>query len=188
MPTKGTFAIAAALTLLAPGCAGKKPRISNAPTPVEAGPPAAPVTPDSPESAPHGSEEDWFRSATLEELQSKISDIYFDYDRDELRSDARTTVQENLDWLSKPYNTVVIELEGHCDERGTPNYNLALGDRRASSVARYLLNLGFSPERLKTVSYGKERPQCVDNSESCWWKNRRAHFRIASKGERGSQE
>jgi peptidoglycan-associated lipoprotein len=179
-----SFVVAMALIFLAPGCAGKKQKISSEPPPVEAAPRAAPVTLDPPETAAPGTEEEWFRSATLEELQTRLTDVYFDYDRDELRSDARNIVQTNLAWLRKPYNTLVIELEGHCDERGTANYNLALGDRRASSVATYLQSLGFSRERLKTISYGKERPQCLDASESCWWKNRRAHFRVVSKGER----
>jgi peptidoglycan-associated lipoprotein len=174
-------------TLAVAGCSGKKQRISDAPPAPPPSPPRLPASAsESPVPiAPASSEEEWFRTATLEELQAMITDAYFDYDRNELRMDARRTIEQNFEWLRKPYNSVVLEIEGHCDERGTPNYNLALGDRRATSVAGYLVDLGFPRERLRTVTYGKERPQCIDSRESCWWRNRRAHFRILSKDGRG---
>ncbi|MFQ5792410.1 MAG: OmpA family protein, partial [Acidobacteriota bacterium] len=91
------------------------------------------------------------------------------------------TLAENADWLKLSYNTAVIEIEGHCDERGTNQYNLALGERRARAARDYLLQLGVDSSRFKMVSYGEERPQCTEHNEDCWWRNRRAHFRIASK-------
>jgi peptidoglycan-associated lipoprotein len=98
-----------------------------------------------------------------------------------LREDARSTLAKNADWLKLSYNTTVIEVEGHCDERGTIQYNLALGERRARAAMEYLQSLGVPPNRLKMVSYGKERPQCTESDESCWQRNRRAHFRIDAK-------
>jgi peptidoglycan-associated lipoprotein len=132
------------------------------------------------------SEEEWFRSAALAELQAKLSDVHFDYDRDELRSDALASIRKNHEWLAKPYNNLRVELEGHCDERGPEGYNLALGDRRAVAVEGYLRSLGFPYDRLRTISYGKERPQCRDSAEQCWWRNRRVHFRVVRGEAQGS--
>ena len=110
-----------------------------------------------------------------------LADIYFDFDKSELRDDARNTLSQNADWLKKSYNTAVIEIEGHCDERGTEQYNLALGERRARAAMDYLASLGVPTERVRIVSYGKERPQCNESTEDCWQKNRRGHFKIDSK-------
>ena len=122
-----------------------------------------------------------FRSAAIADLQVNISDVYFDFDKSELRDDARSTLSQNADWLKKPYNTAVIEIEGHCDERGTEQYNLALGEERARAAIDYLASLGVPTERLKIVSYGEERPQCTESTEDCWQKNRRGHLKIVSK-------
>jgi len=107
--------------------------------------------------------------------------VHFDYDQSTLRDDARTALSENADWLKISYNTAVIEVEGHCDNRGTDQYNLALGERRARAAMEYLQSLGIPANRLKMVSYGEERPQCSEDTESCWQRNRRAHFRIDAK-------
>jgi peptidoglycan-associated lipoprotein len=181
--------VAISCALVASGCANKKPPVARAEAPprAEVAPPAPSRVSAMPETADQD-EESWFRSATVEELQKRLSDVYFDYDHHELKSDARDQIQKSYAWLAKPYNTVVIEVEGHCDERGTPNYNLALGDRRADTVASYLLSLGFPRERMRTISYGKERPECTESQEGCWWKNRRAHFRIAAKQGRASED
>ncbi len=176
--------------LLAPACSGRKPQAPTAPAPVEAptpSPPANVVNGGEEDVVSPLSEEEWFRAASVAELEAKLSDVYFDYDRHELRSEARDTLARNWEWLSKSYNTVRLEIEGHCDERGTVAYNLALGDRRATSVADYLVSLGLPRNRLTTVSYGKERPQCRDSREECWSRNRRAHFRVVSKGETGGE-
>jgi peptidoglycan-associated lipoprotein len=177
--------------VLAAGCAGKKNKVAQAPAPVDtAVRPTPSVSPPPVGSAPAGpvDEAEWFRSATLEELQARLADVYFEYDQADLGPEARNALEQNASWLLKPYNTLVIEIEGHCDERGTTTYNLALGDRRSGSVGSYLLTRGFQRERLKTISYGKERPQCVKGGEQCWWKNRRAHFRIASRNGQQSGE
>jgi peptidoglycan-associated lipoprotein len=110
-----------------------------------------------------------------------VADIYYDYDKADLRDDARGTLAKNAEWLKKPHVTAVILIEGHCDERGTERYNLALGERRARAAMEYLQSLGVPANRLKMVSYGKERPQCTESNESCWQRNRRAHFKIDAK-------
>jgi len=112
-------------------------------------------------------------------LESEITDAYFDYDSSDIREDARNALTRDADALKAilrdfPNNSLV--LEGHCDERGSAEYNLGLGDRRATSAKEFLIQLGIPGDRLKTISYGKERPQCADSNEACWQKNRRAHF------------
>lgn len=104
-----------------------------------------------------------------------LHDVLFAFDSYDLSSESRSTVQLNADWLrSNPQ--VKVEIEGHCDERGTVEYNLALGAKRAKAVRDYLVSLGVSPERLSTISYGEELPLCRESTESCWQKNRRVHF------------
>jgi peptidoglycan-associated lipoprotein len=102
-------------------------------------------------------------------------DVLFDFDRSFIRPDARTVLQAKAEYMkANPGLRVVIE--GHCDERGSRAYNLALGDRRAKAAKRYLIQLGVSADRMKTISYGKNRPLCTGHNEACWQKNRRAHF------------
>jgi peptidoglycan-associated lipoprotein len=112
-------------------------------------------------------------------LQQQSQDAYFDYDKNDIRTDARDALTKDATLLKQifqqdPQFTVVIE--GHCDERGSAEYNLALGDRRASAARDFLVQLGVPADRLKTISYGKERPQCTEENESCWQRNRRAHL------------
>lgn len=106
-----------------------------------------------------------------------LKDVYFDYDRSNIRGDSRSILQANSNWLKK-YPSAKVEIEGHADERGTNEYNLALGARRAQSVRDYLVTLGNSPGRLSTISYGEELQVCRDRSEQCYQMNRRAHFVI----------
>jgi peptidoglycan-associated lipoprotein len=101
--------------------------------------------------------------------------VFFDYDRYDLRADARDTLKANADWLRKN-PSARIEIEGHCDERGTSEYNLALGAKRAQSAKDYLVTLGTAANRLSTISYGEEIPVCKEQNESCWRQNRRARF------------
>ena len=106
---------------------------------------------------------------------SRLDAIYFAFDKYTLRPEARDALKKNADWLSKnPAKNVVIE--GNCDERGTGEYNMALGQRRADSAAKYLIDLGIAKDRVSTVSYGKERPVCKESNEECWSKNRRTDF------------
>lgn len=107
--------------------------------------------------------------------EGPLRDINFDFDRYDLRPDAREILKGHAAWLkANPQSRV--EVEGHCDERGTSEYNLALGARRAESAKRYLIDLGISPSALSTISYGEELPLCKEQNEACWAKNRRAHF------------
>lgn len=113
---------------------------------------------------------------TLDELFLKeVRDAYFDYDKADLRPDARVALTKTADFL-KNYPQLKVTIEGHCDERGSTEYNLGLGDRRASAVKQFLISSGISADRLSTVSYGKEKPFCMESNESCWQQNRRGHF------------
>ena len=106
---------------------------------------------------------------------SPLKDVFFEFDRYELSADARSVLRANADWL-KGNPTVRVEIEGHCDERGTNEYNLALGAKRAQAAREYLATLGVAAERLSTISYGEEIPVCKEASEACWKQNRRARF------------
>ena len=106
-----------------------------------------------------------------------LPDIHFDFDRYAIRPDDAHILDGHARWL-KANTRQLLLIEGHCDERGTNEYNLALGDRRAAAAMNYLVAQGISAGRITTVSYGKERPQCTDPDEACWAKNRRAHFLV----------
>ncbi len=109
-----------------------------------------------------------------------LQDIYYDYDSFDLAAEARETLRVNANWLQSN-SQARVEIEGHCDERGTAEYNLALGAKRAKSARDYLVSLGISPERLSTISYGEELPVCREATESCWSQNRRAHFLVLNR-------
>jgi len=116
-----------------------------------------------------------------EVFESKLlKDIHFDFDKYNIRPEDAEILKENAALLKK-YPKVKIQVEGHCDERGTTEYNLALGERRANSAKRYLVSLGISPDRISTISYGKERPLDPSHNEEAWAKNRRDHTIISSK-------
>jgi len=106
--------------------------------------------------------------------------IFFGYDEDEVLPEARTILQRNADWL-RMWPSTSIRIEGHCDERGTNEYNLGLGDERSSAARDYLVSLGISANRITTVSRGEESPFCVDSHEGCWSRNRRGHFVLTEK-------
>jgi peptidoglycan-associated lipoprotein len=126
--------------------------------------------------------EDTIGGKSLDDLNrdSPLKPAFFDLDSADLDPQGQTVVQSNADLLKK-YNSWVITIEGHCDERGTAEYNLALGERRAVAVKTYLVSLGIAPDRLRIVSYGKEFPFDPAHTESAWSKNRRAHFVITAK-------
>lgn len=119
--------------------------------------------------------------STATPASSPLKDVYFDFDQFVLRADARATLKSNWEWL-KANPSAQIQLEGHCDERGTTEYNLALGSKRAQSVKDYLTTLGAVADRLSTISYGEELPVCREPNEECWQKNRRVRFVIQSGG------
>ncbi len=107
----------------------------------------------------------------------ELTDVFFDFDKYDIRPGDAKTLDSNASWLkSNPTHLVLIE--GHCDQRGTNEYNLALGERRAKSTMNYLVSQGVQANRITIISYGEERPQCTEHTESCWAKNRRAHFLV----------
>jgi peptidoglycan-associated lipoprotein len=106
---------------------------------------------------------------------SPLKDIFFDFDRYDLRADARDLLKANAEWL-KQNPSATLEIEGHCDERGTAEYNLALGAKRAQSAKDYLTTLGVDAQRMSTISYGQEIPVCSEHTEECWQKNRHDRF------------
>jgi len=107
-----------------------------------------------------------------------LKDIHFKFDKYDLDNDSKKVLQKNAAFLKKNPD-MKIEIQGHCDERGTNNYNTALGERRAHSTKKFLVSLGVDASRLNTISYGEEKPFCFDSNENCWFKNRRAHFMVA---------
>lgn len=116
---------------------------------------------------------------TITQQIEHLQDAYFDYDKNDIRPDAQTALTANaaaLKQIFADFPTASIIVEGHCDDRGSAEYNLGLGDRRASSARDFLVQLGVPADKLKTVSYGKERPKCTDATEDCYQQNRRAHF------------
>jgi peptidoglycan-associated lipoprotein len=150
-----------------------------APTP----PPAAPPPSTAP-TAPAGPVNDYARIAGMD-LESinrlgLLEDAHFEFDRADLQDRAQGALRKNADVL-KRFDFLMLTIEGHCDERGTVEYNLALGERRAKAAYDYLVSLGVPGHRVKTVSYGKESPQCREHSEDCWWRNRRAHIAVTGK-------
>jgi peptidoglycan-associated lipoprotein len=115
-------------------------------------------------------------SATEEELFSQnIKDIYFAYDKSDIGSDQQSSIQADVEFL-KQHPAIHFTIEGHCDERGSTEYNLALGDSRAGAVKSALVSAGVGGDSIKTVSYGKEKPFCTESNEQCWQQNRRGHF------------
>jgi len=119
---------------------------------------------------------------SLDELNSQrpLDDVLFDYDSSALTESARSILQENAEWLER-WTSTRITVEGHCDSRGTNEYNLALGERRANAVRDYLVSLGVPSARVQIVSKGEEEPQCTIEAESCWSQNRRGHSIITAK-------
>jgi peptidoglycan-associated lipoprotein len=114
--------------------------------------------------------------ATDEELFAQsVKDVFFDYDRYDVRPDADQTLRANVQFLSQHPN-MRFTIEGHCDERGSTEYNLALGDNRANAAKQLLVQLGIGADRIRTISYGKEKPFCTESNEQCYQQNRRAHF------------
>ena len=143
------------------------PTATPAPTPA----PPAIVTP-APAPAPPP------RAAQFVE-NDNLKDVYFDFDKSDIRPQDAKILDANAAWLKTRGNDLVL-IEGHCDERGTNEYNLALGERRARATMNYLLAQGLPAGRITIISYGKERPVCSEHAESCWARNRRAHFLIKS--------
>ncbi len=148
-------------------------------------PPPAPLPPPPPPQAPAArplTEEEIFSRKTLEQLNSEapLGDVTFDYDESTIREDQRGTLQKNADWIRR-WTSARVTIEGHADSRGTNQYNLALGDKRAAAVKDYLVGLGILGDRVVVVSRGEESPVCAEQTEACFARNRRAHFVITAK-------
>ena len=153
------------------GCP-KKTEVTSAPEaapPVQKAPAAEPAQPSEKEAPEAEAPREKAPAA------SGLQPVYFDFDKSFIRPEARETMKANADWL-KAHSKVKIRIEGNCDERGTIEYNQALGQRRATSAKKYLTDLGISAARISIISYGKEKPVCSESTESCWQKNRRDDF------------
>jgi peptidoglycan-associated lipoprotein len=167
----------------APPVARPLPPPPPPPTTATTRPPAPPEpVAEPPIVPPEPTREDTIASASLDDLNrnSPLKPVFFEYDSDELNPDALHALDENAAVL-KRYGSWAVTIEGHCDERGTAEYNLALGERRAVAARAYLVSLGISADRLRTVSYGKEFPFDPGHDEAAFRKNRRAHFVITAK-------
>ncbi len=179
-----------ALVLLAIGACKKAepepPPPPPPPAPAPEPPPPEPVPPPPEPPVEPGYVSPWSEDIleANEEVHEKglLGDVYFEFDKATLTDTTRSQLGKNADFLkSQDGEDFVITIEGHCDERGTNDYNLALGDRRANSARDYLTSLGISGDRLRTISYGEERPQCEESNEDCWQLNRRAYFRVTDR-------
>ena len=113
-------------------------------------------------------------------FEEAVRDIYFDYDKYDVRGDQQATLQADAAYL-KAHPQLRVTVEGHCDERGSTEYNLALGDNRARAAKQALVQLGVNADQLNPISYGKEKPQCTEQTEDCWQRNRRAHLSQAGR-------
>jgi peptidoglycan-associated lipoprotein len=185
--------MAAGLVTLVVACGKKQPPAAPPPAPpptpapvANTPPPPPPVqpqpqpTPPPPPAVP--TEAEIFAKMSLAELNAKapLEDVFFAYDKADLSDRSRTSLQKNADWLRK-WTSTRVTIEGHADSRGTNEYNLALGERRAAAVRDFLASLGVAAARMNIVSKGEEEPVCREEAESCWEKNRRGHFNITAK-------
>ncbi len=175
--------LALALVSTLPACGKKK--LPPPPPPAPAAPevpPPAPPPPPPPQVAPQVDEYARLKAMSAEEIDKLglLGTVYFAYDSADIRESERPTLTKNADLLKK-YDFLRVTVEGHCDERGTVEYNLALGERRSKAAIDYLVSLGVPVERLKSVSYGKEIPVCTESNEACWQKNRRDKFTVTGK-------
>ena len=190
MTRKQVWMTALALTtVMTVSACGKKaaPPLPQPPPPPPAAPaqPPPPPPPPPPPAAPAPApltEDQIFAQKSLEQVNADrpLGDVFFDLDESTIRDDARALLQRNADWM-KRWASTAITVEGHCDSRGSSEYNLALGTRRANAVKDYLTSLGVSAGRVTVISKGKEQPFCNERADSCYSQNRRGHFLITAK-------
>ena len=166
------------------GCKKKAPETTETivqeeikPEPVEVAPTPTPVVAD---TTPAWLTKDLESVTKAAYAKGLLGDVYFDFDRFELKDEARDRLAKNAAFL-KENGDFTLTLEGHCDERGTNEYNLALGEKRTNTAKDYLASLGIPASRIRTISYGEERPVCREGREDCWWQNRRAHFLLSGR-------
>jgi peptidoglycan-associated lipoprotein len=194
MDVRGRYTWLTTMMLVAVFVAACGPKRVPPPPPPPPEPPAAPVPPPPPPPAPPApkpapppapaplSEDELFARKTLEQLNAEnpLGVVLFDYDQANVRDDQRAILQKNADWLRR-WTTTRVSVEGHADQRGTNEYNLALGDRRARAVVDYLVSLGIAANRMVVVSKGEESPLCTEETEACFGRNRRGQFVITAK-------
>ena len=175
-------------TVVSMGCGKKVPPATSAAAAPSVGDEAPPPPPRGAASEPAStsavtlSDEELFARKTLDELNAErpLADVLFELDEWSFGDDARAILQKNADWLRR-WASTRITVEGHCDDRGTGEYNLALGERRANAVKEYLGSLGVTPDRILAVSKGEESPVCSEANQDCWQRNRRGHPMITAK-------
>ena len=178
---QSAFVVALVAVAALGGCHKNKPDLTPAPPP--AAPTAPPPAPAPAErETPQVNEYERIKAMPIDEIERMglLGEIHFDYDKAEIREGDRQVLTKNADAL-KRFDFLRITVEGHCDERGSVEYNLALGERRSKAALDYLVSLGVPADRMKSVSYGKEVPLCQQASEDCWARNRRAHFTVSGK-------
>lgn len=181
---KGLMVVMGLTALLAAGCAKEEVVTKDEPIVQQqtvkqaepAAPAVVPAAPAAPAAQPAAPVQEQAAAKAAEAVS--LATVYFDFDKSDLRQDARDALSQNAEALLKQIADVKVRIEGHADERGSDEYNMALGDRRAKSAAKYLTNLGVKAERISTVSYGEEKPAVQGSDESAWAKNRRAEFLI----------
>jgi peptidoglycan-associated lipoprotein len=179
------------------GCPRKKPatkpsdlNVETTTVPTPSNPPTDVKPPAGPATQPTDQVEDPLLSQDLQVVNDELRrrgfspDVYFELDQSTLSDDTRQKLSRNADLL-KSQTRLNMTIEGHCDERGTAEYNLALGERRANAVKSYLVSLGIAGDRMRTLSYGFERPVCTEHEESCWSRNRRAHMIVTGRSNVG---
>jgi peptidoglycan-associated lipoprotein len=182
----GLLTFCVVISVGAAACGKKAPETTPAPPPPPAAAPPAPPAPPAPTPPPAApralSEDEAFAGKTLADLNAErpLGDVFFDLDEAVIRDDGRAPLQKNADWM-KRWSSTRIMVEGHADERGSAEYNLALGERRANAVRTYLVNLGVPDNRITITSKGKESPFCTETGEGCWQQNRRGHFIVTAK-------
>jgi peptidoglycan-associated lipoprotein len=179
-----SIVLALALATAFAACGKKTPPPPPPPPPVvpQAPPPAPPPPPRPEVVAPVVDEYARIKAMSAEDIEKSglLAEVYFDFDKADIREQDRAVLAKDAEALKK-FDFLRVTVEGHCDERGAVDYNLALGDRRAKAAYDYLVSLGVPADRLKIVSYGKEVPACTQSTEECWQKNRRAHFTVTGK-------
>ena len=178
---QSAFVVALVAAAALSGCHKNKPAVQPAPPPAApTTPPPAPAPPE--RETPQVNEYERIKGMPIDEIERMglLGEIHYDYNMAEIREGDRQVLTKNADAL-KRFDFLRITVEGHCDERGSVEYNLALGERRAKAAFDYLVSLGVPADRMKSVSYGKEVPLCQQATEDCWARNRRAHFTVSGK-------
>ncbi len=165
----------AGASLMMVSCAKKQVTMAQ---PVAEVPKPAPAPAPAPAPGPSVSEIERAQKLRAEIQAFEATSIYFDFDKSEIKPESKAILDKKAGWLREhpEYN---VQIQGNCDERGTAEYNLALGDRRAKSAMKFLTAMGIGAERISTISYGEERPVCTEHNEACWSKNRRDDFKLS---------